>query len=169
MHFGGRMVTMAARDFKYSKGVTLIEVMTAIFILTVVVLGTSGYRYYAALDTRRAAMHRTASRVGLLLCESWRGVKGAETYDLTADLGSELAITNSGIGPDAPSEFTKLNDVCYEIDIDSFHYWVTLSWRDLSTRLRALNIVVAWSQRSSGADGFADADKTFKLTTYTSM
>ena len=104
-----------------------------------------------------------AARIGLMLCESWRGVKGIETYDPTAHLGSVLTITES-TGPDKPEDFTLLGS--YTVTLDGANYYTTLSWKDVSTGLRALNIVVAWVQRDQGQSSINDADKSFKLTTY---
>jgi len=143
---------------------TLVEVMAATLILTVVVLGAAGYRYYTALDVRKASMHTAASRIALLLSESWRGVKGIETYDPTAHFGTDLAITASG-GSSAPGGFTLLGS--YTVALNGVNYYATLSWKDVSTGLRALNVVVAWSQKSQVTTNVADADKSFKLTTYT--
>ena len=156
---------MTAKRGKFAPAVTIVEIMAAILILTIAVIGASGYRYYAALDVRKAAMHRTAARVALLLCESWRGqgLTASGTYDPVAHLGSEISITTSVTGPSAADGFTELGR--YEIIIDGVHYWVTLSWMDIATELRALNIVAAWDEQGSGAD-YASTNKTFKLTTY---
>ena len=50
--------------------------MVAVTILLIALIGTSTFRYAAALDGRRAGTQTTAARVALTLCESWRGVKG---------------------------------------------------------------------------------------------
>ena len=159
---------------KFSAGVTLVEAMVAAVLLAVAVLGASGYRYYAALDTRKAGMHRTAAAIALLLCENWRG----RGYDHTADfdpvahLNPPLEISVSGVGPDAAG-FTLLTPPnstfkgkC-QIVVEGVTYWVTLSWQqdDVATPgLRALNVVVGWKQAGSAIT----FDKLFKLTTYVS-
>ena len=155
---------MAVKRHKFAAAVTLVEVMVAMLILTVAVLGASRYRYFAAFDARRAAMHRTAARVALLLCESWRGVKGIETYDPTAHFGTDLAIIESG-GSAAPEDFTLLGS--YTVVLNNVNYYTTLSWKDVYTELRALNVVVAWSHNGQEITGVVDAYKSFKLTTYT--
>lgn len=70
---------MSIGRIKHSKGFSLIEVMVAILILSIAVIGTSGYRYYTALDARKADMQATAARVALMLCESWGGLKVTKT------------------------------------------------------------------------------------------
>ena len=64
---------MKDKQPKSSAGVTLIEVMAATVILTITVLGATGYRYYSALDARKAAKQSSGARIALLLCENWRG------------------------------------------------------------------------------------------------
>lgn len=164
---------MTAKRRKSARAFTLVEVMGAILILLVAALGASAYRYHAALDTRKAAAHAGAARVCLLLCESWRGVKGIETYNPTTHFGSDLAITTitetggleyqyKGAG------FTLLGG--YTVVANGIDYYALLSWKDIGTGLRALNVVVAWSpvgQSSTTVDYYAYKN-SFKLTTYTS-
>ncbi len=163
---------MKDKQPKSSAGVTLIEVMAATVILTITVLGASGYRYYSALDARKAAKQNSGARIALLLCENWRG-RGTDrtaTYDPTAHLGSDMKITASSHGPAVPEGFMLLGR--YEIGVNGTRYWATLSWRDEAglPGLRTLNVVVAWAQgRQDSTDaGTPVMDKTFKLTTYMS-
>ena len=52
------------------RGVTMIGAMVAVVILLIALIGTSTFRYTAALDSRRADAQTTASRVALLLAEN---------------------------------------------------------------------------------------------------
>jgi hypothetical protein len=110
-----------------------------------------------------------AVRTALLLCESWRGASGPNTFNPTqlATTNPALAIeavTISG-GPAAPTDFTLLGN--YKITVDSVdYYYVVLSWKDVSPGLRALNVIVAWDPRGSGSDIYELTNKSFKLTTY---
>lgn len=158
----------------FHQGVTLVEVMCAIVILTVAVLGSSGYRYYSTLDARKADMRIAASRIGLLLCEGWRGVKGTNTYDPTSYSGSGLAITAVGnetvsFTPGAVNYyyFTQLGN--YRVVSAGNDYYAVLSWKDVDTGLRALNVVVLWSLSEKGEGTFANAGRlrSLDLTTYT--
>ena len=99
-----------------------------------------------------------------MLCENWRGLGGIETYDPAAYLGSDLTITASS-GPSEPTDFTLLGS--YTVTVNGSNFYITLSWKDVSAGLRALNIIVAWAQREQGTSSLNDADKSFKLTTYT--
>jgi len=164
---------MTVKRRKSASAFTLVEVMGAILILLVATLGASAYRYHAALDARKAAAHAGAARVCLLLCESWRGVKGTETYDPTAYLGSDLSITtiadSSGLEYQyKDAGFTLLG--CYTVVANGVDYNALLSWKDIDTGLRALNVVVAWSPKGQTGTSYASYyayKNSFKLTTYT--
>jgi prepilin-type N-terminal cleavage/methylation domain-containing protein len=163
---------MTAKRLKSAGAFTLVEVMAAILILAVAVLGTSGYRYYSALDARKAAMRTTAAGIGLLLCENWRGIQGSETYDPTAYFGSGLAITASPDSSTLESNYKNAGFAllgAYTIVANGNNYDVVLSWRDVNAGLRALNVVVAWElpSRTTPASKDYSAQKSFKLTTYT--
>ncbi len=145
------------------RGFSLVSVMIAMVIVLVALIGTSNFRYYSTLDAQKAAAKITASRIGLMLCENWRGIGGVETYDPATSLGSALTITTS-TGPAEPADFTLLGS--YTITVNGAKYYITLSWKDVSSGLRALNIIVAWAQRNQGVSSLNDADKSFKLTTY---
>ena len=158
---------MTVKRYNRFKGISLIEVMAAILVLSVVVIGTSGFRYHAALGNQKVIGQLTAARVGLLLSESWRGVKGDETFSPIDYLGSELAIANaSAVTTDVPIDFTELG--YYEIDIDGSQYLVTLSWNDISSGLRVLNVVVTWNHRNcpTGTTDIEQPTKSIKFTTY---
>ncbi len=146
------------------RGFSLVSVMIAMTILLAALIGTSNFTYCSTLDSRKAAAKTAASRIGLMLCENWRGVGGVETYDPATSLGSALTITPSA-GPDKRGDFTLLGS--YTIALNGADYYITLSWKDVSTGLRALNVIVAWVQREQGTSGPDDADQSFKLTTYT--
>jgi len=145
------------------RGFSLVSIMIAIAILLAALIGTSNFRYFSALDAQKATARITAARIGLMLCESWRGLGGVDTYDPATYFSSALTITQSA-GPDKPEDFTLLGS--YTVTLNGANYYITLSWKDVSTGLRALNIVVAWAQREQGQSSLNDADKSFKLTTY---
>jgi hypothetical protein len=155
---------MTLKKHTCRKGASLIEAMAAITVLSIAVFGGSAYRYHSTLDARRADRQMAAARTALMLCESWKGVQGDQTYDPTAHLGSDLAIS-TGSGPEAPEGFTQLGS--YEVVSNDVTCYVTLSWNDVTTGLRALNVAVDWAQRDLGETSLDDVDKTFRLTTYT--
>jgi Tfp pilus assembly protein PilV len=57
--------------FKRLAGSSLIEVMLAVAVVSIAVIGGVSYRYYSSsLDGRRANIHTTTAGVALMLCES---------------------------------------------------------------------------------------------------
>ena len=167
------MVLRKTSKIRFRRGVSLVGAMVAVVILLIALIGTSSFRYYAALDGRRAGTQTTAARVALTLCESWRGVKGDQTFDPTALLGSDLQISTSASGPDKPADFVLLGSYIVALDyIESVNYNVTLSWKDIQTGLRALNVVVTWASRDDSVKSknvltVPTPDKSFSLTIYT--
>ncbi len=149
-------------------GVTLISTLISIAIILVALIGTINFRYHATLDARKAAAQTTASRIALLLCENWRGIDGDTGFEPVTYLGSDITLTQcEDLGE--PDDLTLLGS--YKIvldeaadDVEGTDYYATLSWKDIQPGLRALNIVVSWSQR--GRSGIENIDMSFKLTTY---
>ena len=157
-----------ADRIRHRRGVSLVSTLVAVVILLIALIGTSSFRYHAALDARRADGQTSAARIALMLCESWAGVDGVLTYNPVVQLGDDLVITTSTTGPAKPDDFTLLGT--YTVALENYHgvnYYATLSWKDVQTGLRALNVVVAWAQRGPGTNGVEQLDKTFKLTVHT--
>lgn len=152
------------RKIRCHSGFSLVSILIAMTILIAALIGTSNFRYYSTLDARKAAAKITASRIGLMLCENWRGLGGSETYDPVTFLSSDLTITASS-GPPEPSDFTLLGS--YTVTVNGANFYVTLSWKDVNPGLRALNIIVSWAQRELGQSILSDVDKSFTFTTYT--
>lgn len=71
-------------------GLTLIEIMVAIVVIIVGVLGAVMYRYSSALHARRADVHAGAGRVALLILEGWKGAAGNPAYDPSDDIGLQV-------------------------------------------------------------------------------
>jgi len=136
-----------------------VELIVALTVLVLVILGHGIAGYHARLDIQGAQRHSTAATTALLLCESWAGAGGGVTYDPVTNLASQLPIT-AGSGPEAPADFTSRGSYC--VRIDGVSYSATLSSQELATALRALNVTVAWPSRY----GSASPDRDFRLTTY---
>ena len=175
---------MSAKRFKFrcGAGFTLIEIMVATVILVIAILGTSAFRYNAALSARQAEAKTDAAWIAQMLSESWRSASEPNTFDaataldLVASFGSEyatiFAIYNTEQGPYVADGFTLLGYYKVEIDDnnegDEISYWATLSQKEVSPGLRALNVVVEWDPRSSVTDYYWHSahQRSFKLTTY---
>jgi hypothetical protein len=158
-----RTMSMISRRAKSMKGFTLVDVMLATATFIIAVLGTSAYRYNAALIARRADLQTTAARTALLFCEGWCGERGDPNFNPIGRFSGDLDIQQAGSSPAAPTGFTLLGT--YEVVLEGTTYFVTLSRQDVNG-LRALNIIVAWDQHGSGTNQIQDADKQFKLTSY---
>jgi len=152
----------------YHQGFSLVDTMVAVVILLIAIIGTSIFRYNAVLDGRRFDTQTTAARVALMLSESWRGITGDTSFDPTVLSTSDLKIGQSIKSVTAvPSDFTLLGRYTVMLnDVRGVPYHVTLAWKDIQSGLRALNVVVAWAQRSPGEDGVENVDKSFRLTVY---
>ena len=72
---------MENRPKKTRSGLTLIEIMVAILVIVIGVLGAMMYRYHSALNARIADVQVGAGRVGLLILEGWKGAAGNPAYD----------------------------------------------------------------------------------------
>jgi prepilin-type N-terminal cleavage/methylation domain-containing protein len=162
---------MAMKTTKRSKpsgGFTFTEVMAAIVILTVAVLGTSAYRYHATVDVRKANLKTTGARVGCLLSETWRGSADPNTFDPVSHLGADLAIQSlaSFQGSGTPSGYSELGT--YGITVDEEDYQAKLFWKDVSAGLRALSVIIVWDwdRQNQSMGSNIPPSKSFRLTTY---
>lgn len=161
------MLMKTTKRSKPSWGFTFTEVMGAIAVLTVAILGTSAYRYHATVDVRKADLKTTGARIGCLLCETWRGSPDPNTFNPASHLGSDLTIltlTSYG-GPGTPTGHTELGT--YGITIDGEEYRATLFWRDVAPGLRALSVAIVWDwDRQNQSFNNLPPSKSFRLTTY---
>ncbi len=157
---------MSGKEIKsrFASGFCLVETMTTAVVLVVAVLGISGYRYYAAMDCRKAETDATAGRIAALLSESWQGMEGTLSYDPTTHGSSYLTVSSSA-GPAKPADFTWLTS--FKAVSNDYEYYVTLSYKNISPGLRALNVLVAWSQSKHAAGSPAETNRTFSMTKYT--
>jgi hypothetical protein len=166
-----------AKKVWFHKGISLVEIMVSITALSVALIGASSFRYYSALDARRANIQTGGIRVGLLLCETWKGVKGGGDYDPVTCFSSELATVDAAI--DVSSNEAITNAIVaegftilgtYTIVANNVTYYAVLSWKDISAELRALNVGIVWEPRGKEITSTTDISelKLFRLTTYTS-
>jgi Tfp pilus assembly protein PilE len=150
--------------FKRFTGSSLIEVMLAAAVVSIAIIGGVSYRYYSSLDGRRANIHATTARVALMLCESWGGTNGSLTYDPVVHLDSDSLTITADDGPEAPADFTTLSS--HKLIVSNVTCYATLSFKDIDTGLRALNVRVAWQRRDKSDKGLSDMDSVFELSSY---
>ena len=124
---------MAVKLPKYAKAFTLVEVMVAMVILTIAILGALNYEYYAARDVQISQAEITAANTAQLLLEDWKSTGGSEEYDPSIlGLGFSNPIR-------IPSDFTSgqglgtpLNDAVYTITVNKIPMLVMLVWKDVA-------------------------------------
>lgn len=161
---------MTIKRAKFATAVTLIEVMVAILILSIAVLGASGFRYYAAMDVRKADVQITAARLASLLLYGWKGnggYSGYSFYELNnpgdydpsdpndynpndtdpVEFGPGFEVNFNTTGPAVPAGFSALDSNAnpnYRIVVNRVNYYATLSYKDPVGEPRVLNVCVAW-------------------------
>ena len=141
--------------------ISIIEIMIFIAVLTIAVIGTSGYRYFAAMDIRRSDNEITAGRIASQLCESWKGVGGGvSNYNPINDpnIGLDITAASSTLAPEKPDSFTLLtNGGYYKVVSDGRTYYATMSHyatnsSDGKFQLQTLSIIVGWPANPSNDD-----------------
>ncbi|MFH1616875.1 MAG: prepilin-type N-terminal cleavage/methylation domain-containing protein [Planctomycetota bacterium] len=153
---------MPQEKSRIRRGLTLIEIMSAVLIVGVAVVGASAYRYYSMMDARKAEVNITAARIGWTLLEGWRDVGGSSLYSPAAEFGSQMDIF-TGTGPGAAAGFNRLSSD-YEVATPDAHYYITFAYKNAGNN-RQLNVCVAWAQ------GFQEGDisrniRAVSLSTY---
>jgi len=114
------------------------------------------YQYAGAMHARKTDVRVTASRIGLLLLESWVAAGGIDNIDIynPADklaLGSELPFPSDNFVPDAglsgvPGLGTQFQS--YGVFTNGTWFWVRLTYNEEGVSplwIRELGVSVAWS------------------------
>ena len=142
------------RSRKHSdKGLTIVEVMVALLVSLVIVIGFMVYVYTCALNAHIADVRATASRLCLLLLEGWKTQAGdILLYDPQVDFDNNTLIPFTEFAPlsPAPANPPGLTNVfnCYRIKIDGIQYFVKMSYQDSANGQKELNVAVAWDRNS---------------------
>jgi prepilin-type N-terminal cleavage/methylation domain-containing protein len=159
---------------KRMTGVTLIEIMVVILVISVAVLGATSFRTFCTVDAKKADVQINAARVGSMLLETWKGMGGFTSYDPSIEFplstyGSQFAITKTTTGLTAPTGFTALASKYQILDkANNVYYFVTLSYKPAvvsPSEPPALNATIV--RRSNYTTGsVTTTDQTLKMTTY---
>lgn len=158
-----RTITKNSNKNHNRSGLSIIEALISVIVVITAILGTASLRYQAVLDSKRAEVGMAASRLALMLVESWRGLQGTTAYNPVTELGAQLTI-ESDSGPTQPDGFTVLGS--YAIVLNNASYYATLSYKDANASLRQLNVTVSWEQKGLTGASLDSSDKLFALTTY---
>lgn len=130
-------------------GFTLIEVMVALAVFLVAIVGALSFQYYCAVDTREADVRAGGNRLALLLLEGWRGSGGrvegdsSPPFDPIDEFITLLPITSTATGLAGLSS-DELGR--YKIDANRANYYATLSYIIDPIGPRTLGVTVAWSR-----------------------
>jgi hypothetical protein len=144
--------------------------MIFIVVLSIAVIGTSGYRYFATLDIRGSDNEITAGRIASQLCESWKGVGGGDSsYDPINDpgIGLDINSVSSTLAPEKPLTFTLLKDGgYYKVVSDNRTYYVTMSYHTINGtdgNLETLNVIVSWPASENSSNNGVATQKSLVL------
>jgi hypothetical protein len=151
--------------FKRTTGITLVEVMTAVAVITFAVAGASAYRYFCVLDAQNSEVKITASKLGWTFLQGWKGHSGISTFDPSNKI-SFIGVSGSNTGPAVPSGFSGLDSGAnYSVTLEGVNFYATLSYKD-ETDYRVLNVRVGWPQDYKNASSFP-AQRFITVSTYT--
>ena len=150
--------------FRNNHGVTIVEIMVAIVVILVAVIGAMGFRYHAVMDAREADARITAARVGSMLLNAWAARIGDASFDPVAEFNPGIPIAISATGPAVPTGFTEQDK--YHILCDDVNYYSTLSYQDTSSgQAGVLTITINWLNDYREWDESA-VKQSINMTTY---
>jgi Tfp pilus assembly protein PilV len=140
-----------------NSGLTLIEVMIAMLIIMIIVIGAISYMYACMWNAKRADVRITAARIGQLLLETWKITGHYDTDGSGNQIWSwnvtDFDPTDPAFNLTLPGSFSNANDFDlsgigtelddYTIIIDGVGYFVTLLFDDNQPRM--LSARVGWN------------------------
>jgi len=147
---------------KVSKAFSLVEVIIAMVIITVMAIGALNYRCYAVKHAQIARAQLVATRITQMILDDWKSTGGSTSYNPTA-IGMGFAGTFSTITPGG-------SGVTYNITQDGITMSVTLSCANIvegavTLPLRQLTVTVRW-RKDFGSGSIGTGDPSIQYTTY---
>ena len=106
---------MTAKRGRFAPAVSLVEVMIATAILAIAVVTASGFKYYAAMDSRKADVQITATRLASLFLYGWDGSGGYSGYGKYNLLGGDDPLDPNDY--DIEYDYDTYNPDDYEYDV----------------------------------------------------
>jgi prepilin-type N-terminal cleavage/methylation domain-containing protein len=141
-----------------NRGVTMVELVVAITILSIVSVGCLGYQYFSTRMAVRANAELTATRTARLVLDNWKRTGGDENFEPTS---LDVGFQKSGTG----------NQIRYLITINQLPVVVSLQWQDVeydavaAVTLRRIQITVQWRSDYQVGD-VGPNDPSYVMTTY---
>jgi len=145
---------MTIKQRKFASAVSLVEVIAATAVFTIVSTGAVSYQYHAAKNAKIAQAQITATCTAQLLLEDWMSTGGSQNYD-PAKLGLGFSSASA-----IPADFSQeeglgspLNQSVYAIAIDELPMLVMLTKKDVAQDptgaiLRQLGVIVEFGSLS---------------------
>jgi prepilin-type N-terminal cleavage/methylation domain-containing protein len=139
-----------------NRGVTLIELVVVLLILTIVSVGAINYQYFGTRMAHHADAEITAARTARLILDNWKKKGGDENFDLEElDMGFKQ----------------PKNETYYLITVNQLPLTVALAWQDVQVDadagvgLRQLEVTIQWRMDYQEGD-VSDTDPSYIITTY---
>jgi prepilin-type N-terminal cleavage/methylation domain-containing protein len=139
-----------------NQGVTLLELILAVLILTIVSVGTISYQYFATRMATRADAEITATRTARLVLDNWKKAGGDENFD---PISLNAGFQTTGISNQ------------YLITVNNVPMTLNLAWLDVvyddvaGVTLRQIQVTVQW-RSDYQAQEVRPTDPTYTMTTY---
>jgi prepilin-type N-terminal cleavage/methylation domain-containing protein len=73
---------------EHRRALTLVELMVAVAIIAVAVIGAMGFRFYCVTDAKKADVQVNAARIASMILENWKGMGGEKSYNPKTQFGS---------------------------------------------------------------------------------
>jgi prepilin-type N-terminal cleavage/methylation domain-containing protein len=165
---------MKTNKTKYNAGLSLIEIMVVVLVISVAVIGATSFKTYCAVDAKKADVQINAARVASMLLETWKGMGGFSSYDPSLEFplstyGSQFAITKTTTGLAEPTGFAPLASKYRILDkANNVNYFVTLSSKAAiasPAEPLALNATILWRQNYESGN-LTGGEHTIQMTTY---
>jgi prepilin-type N-terminal cleavage/methylation domain-containing protein len=148
-------IQLLKKTYFRNHGVTLLELVVAILILSIVSVGALSYQYFATQTSRKADAQITATRTARFILDNWKKDGG--------DTNFKPETLNMG--------FTKNVNGLYLITVNALPMTVELTWQDVgydvaaAVTLRQIQVSVKW--RSDYQVGnIRNTDPVYTMTTY---
>lgn len=143
-------------------GFTLVEVMLAVAVITIVALGTLNYQYYGIKYDRIAQAEISATRIGQLVLEDWKSTGGDTDYDPTT-LGLGFTAVGSG---ETGNCFITVDDQTFYVTLTQSNPPAPYYDNVAGITLSQLQVVTRWRQGKYDRGSISSSDPAITLTTY---
>ena len=149
---------------KHSSGMSLAELLVAMTVLIISLLGAVKFRYYSNLDAHKSEVQNKAVRLGSTIMGRWKIMGDYSSYDLAADMSDVLTISELESGPAITGGFATLGN--YLIDFENVNFYVTLgNIASTSSKPETLTITVGWMIDNEQWD-ISEGYRTVEITSY---